>query len=103
MRYGNNMSYVNDISYVNNMRYVNNMSYVFRLYELCELHEYFSESLKTTWNGLIFIFKKFEIFLLTYKEGKPKLYKQKNWEKIHKNYAKIFYFMKIHKILKGTK
>ena len=96
MRYGNNMSYVNDISYVNNMRYVNNMSYVCRLYELCESHEYFSESLKTTWNRLIFIFKKFEIFLLTYKEGKPKLYKQKNWEKIRKNYAK-------KPILKGTK
>ena len=96
MRYGNNMSYVNDISYVNNMRYVNNMSYVCRLYELCESHEYFSESLKTTWNRLIFIFKKFEIFLLTYKEGKPKLYKQKNWEKICKNFAK-------KPILKGTK
>ena len=90
------MSYVNDISYVSNMRYVNNMSYVCRLHELCELHEYFSESRKTTWNRLIFIFKKFENVLLTYKEGKPKLYKQKNWEKIRKNYAK-------KPILKGTK
>ena len=85
MRYGNNVSYVNDISYVNNMRYVNNMSYVCRLDELCELHEYFSESLKTTWNGLIFIFKKFEIFLLTYKEGKPKLYKQNRYKIVFMN------------------
>ena len=85
MRYGNNVSYVNDISYVNNMRYVNNMSYVCRLYELCESHEYFSESLKTTWNRLIFIFKKFEIFLLTYKEGKPKLYKQNRYKIVFMN------------------
>ena len=85
MRYGNNVSYVNDISYVNNMRYVNNMSYACWLYELCELHEHFSESLKTTWNGLIFIFKKFEIFLLTYKEGKPKLYKQNRYKIVFMN------------------
>ena len=62
--------------YVSNMSYVNNMSYVCRLYklhELCKLYEYFYESLKITWNCLIFVFKKFRFFLLIYKDAKPKL------------------------------
>ena len=72
----NNMRCINNINYVNNMGYANNMSHIRRLYELHELrtlYEYFHESLKLTWNRLIFVFKKFGFFLLIYKDGKLKL------------------------------
>ena len=47
------------------------MNYVCRLYELCKSYEYFYESLKIT---SFFVFK---MFLLIYKDGKPKLWKRK--------------------------
>ena len=58
------------------------MNYVCRLYELCKSYEYFYESLKIT---SFFVFK---MFLLIYKDGKPKLWKRKYWEKIVKKYVK---------------
>ena len=45
------------------MSCVNDIEIIYRLYE------YFYESLKT----LVFLSKKFEFFLLIYKDGKPKL------------------------------
>ena len=54
------------MSYVNNTSYVYNMSDGCRLYEL---YEYFYESLKIAY---FFVFKKFGIFLLIYKDGKRK-------------------------------
>ena len=65
------------MSYVNNTSYVYNMSDECRLYEL---YEYFYESLKIAY---FFVFKKFGIFLLIYKDGK-----RKYWEKILEKYAK---------------
>ena len=64
------MSYINNTSYVNNMSYINDMSDICRLYEL---YEYFYESLKIT---CLFVFTKFGIFLLIYKDRKPKLQKR---------------------------
>ena len=48
------MSYVNYVSYVNNMSYVSYMS----IFMNC------LKPLEVTWNHLIFVFKKFGIFLL---------------------------------------
>ena len=37
------------------------------------------KSLEIAWNHLIFVFKQFGMFLLIYKDGKPKLKKLKYW------------------------
>ena len=75
------MSCVNSMSYINNMIYVNNMSYacrLYHLYELCKSCEYFYESLK---NNLLFVFKKFGIFLLVCKRELNLHYKNENIER----------------------
>ena len=45
------------------------------------------KSFEIAWNHLVFIFKKFGIFLFIYQDGKS-IIKRKYWEKILKQYVK---------------
>ena len=62
------MSYVNSMSYVNYINYVNYMSYV----TCMSIFMNHLKPFEIAWNHLIFVFKKFGIFVLRYKDGKRK-------------------------------
>ena len=70
------MIYVIYVSYLSFMSCVSYMNYVCRLYELCKLHEYFMNHLKSveiSWNVIFFVFKNVEFFSWIYKYEKSKL------------------------------